>query len=123
MGEIVAEWIEFAKNDLESAEYLTGRHPQPLEIICFECQQCAEKILKAFLLKNDIEPPRTHDLNRLCEMCGEIDDKFDNFAGYCGSLNKYGAAKYPRGVNVSEEDVKSALKKARSIYENVRELI
>ena len=36
------EWIEFARNDLESADYLTNKKPLPLEIICYHCQQCAE---------------------------------------------------------------------------------
>jgi hypothetical protein len=32
------------------------------EIICFHCQQSAEKYLKAFLFSNDIEPDKTHNL-------------------------------------------------------------
>ncbi|MBN2050303.1 MAG: HEPN domain-containing protein [Spirochaetales bacterium] len=39
--------------------------PGPLEIICFHCQQAAEKALKAYLAYNEIRPPKTHDLDEL----------------------------------------------------------
>ncbi|MBI4848150.1 MAG: HEPN domain-containing protein [Nitrospirae bacterium] len=32
--------------------------------MCFHCQQCIEKYLKAFLIYNESEPPRTHDRPR-----------------------------------------------------------
>ncbi len=42
-AELIKEWIDYARNDLRAAEYLTNLHPQPIEIICFHCQQAAEK--------------------------------------------------------------------------------
>ncbi|MHB8125320.1 MAG: HEPN domain-containing protein [Desulfitobacteriaceae bacterium] len=41
---IVKSWCDFAKDDLITAKYLLGLHPLKLEIICYHCQQSAEKI-------------------------------------------------------------------------------
>ncbi|GHV89556.1 hypothetical protein AGMMS50268_00590 [Spirochaetia bacterium] len=42
--EAAKEWLAYAENDFGSAEYLLGRRPLPLEVICFLCQQSAEKL-------------------------------------------------------------------------------
>ena len=47
---IVEEWLRFANNDLEAVRILSSHHPMQLEIICYHCQQAAEKALKAYLL-------------------------------------------------------------------------
>ena len=65
-AEILQQWLNKAKDDLRAAEYLsTMHHPTPDEIICFHCQQTAEKYLKAFIFLQDIEPEKTHDLREL----------------------------------------------------------
>lgn len=60
--ELVNEWLDLAANDLRSAYHLTTLHPVPLEVVCFHCQQAAEKSLKAYLVYSGIRPPKTHDL-------------------------------------------------------------
>ena len=87
---IVNEWLDFAIKDISSAKYLLDMRPVPLEIICYHCEQAAEKVLKGYLIRNDIEPPRTHDLRLLCKMCANIDDTFDNISQYCVNLTPYG---------------------------------
>ena len=43
-------WIEFAKTDLGVAKHLDEQYyPKPLEIICYHCQQAAEKAIKAII--------------------------------------------------------------------------
>lgn len=61
------EWLEFAAMDLDSAQFLLGMRPVPVEIICYHCEQAAEKLLKAVLVAVDVEPPKTHDLIQLCK--------------------------------------------------------
>lgn len=53
--EVASEWFEFAKRDLKSAEFLIDMHPRPIEIICYHCQQCAEKYLKGYIDDECIE--------------------------------------------------------------------
>ena len=55
-AEILQQWLEKGKNELRSAEHLSDmHHPTPDEVICFLCQQSAEKYLKAFIFTHDIE--------------------------------------------------------------------
>ena len=51
---IYSEWFEFAKCDLESAKFLVSMYPKPIEIICYHCEQSAEKIEKFVKGKIDI---------------------------------------------------------------------
>jgi len=65
-----------AQVDLNSAKYLLEAFNNntieiDIEKIYFDLQQCAEKILKSFLSKEDILFPRTHDIEHLIEICQE----------------------------------------------------
>jgi len=40
------EWFDIAETDLSSAHHLITMRPRPIEIICYHCQQSAEKYLK-----------------------------------------------------------------------------
>ncbi len=115
---LVAEWVKYSKTDLDVAkQLLENMRPRPLEIICYHAQQSAEKILKAFLVRNDILPPKIHDLIRLCEMCGEIDKAFDEIAVSCGSLNRYSVLpRYPFELEILEADAETAIQKADSVF-------
>jgi HEPN domain-containing protein len=121
--ELVAEWVKFAKTDLDVAKQLfENMNPRPLEITCYHTQQSAEKVLKAFLVKSDILPPKTHDLNRLCKMCGDIDETFNEIADNCTDLNNYSnTPRYPFEIEILEDDAKIAIEKASEILEWVTE--
>ena len=59
-----------AKTDLKGAQILLDQFIKneadlDLEIIYFHLQQCAEKLLKALLSKNEIYFPKTHDIELL----------------------------------------------------------
>ena len=91
--------------------------PQPLEIICYHCQQAAEKHLKGFLLYHGvIEPPKTHNLNLLMDMCLDYGIRFVEVEQACSVLSRYGVQpRYPREINVTESDTQKALEYARQI--------
>jgi HEPN domain-containing protein len=72
-------WFEFADMDLYAATVLSKSYPLPIEIVCFHCQQAAEKYLKAFLTANGIMPPKIHELPLLCSKCMEINEQFKKF--------------------------------------------
>jgi HEPN domain-containing protein len=118
-NEVVLEWLKFSKRDLDTAKFIfETMHPKPLEIICYHCEQSAEKVLKAFLIAKNIIPPKIHELNRLCEMCEDIDSTFADIALFCGSLTKYGIApRYPYELEISDEETEKALQKAIAVFE------
>ena len=115
--EYIAEWFQYADMDLASAEHLQSMRPQPLEIICFLCQQSAEKNLKGYLIcKTATEPPKTHDLIFLNNKCLDIDERFSSIDKACGVLNRYGVQpRYPNELGITENDMQKALEYARLV--------
>ena len=78
------DWYRFAMMDVLAANSLNEHmYPKPLEIICYLSQQSAEKMIKGFLVANDVEPPKIHDLRRLCEICISIDKNFEELKEPC----------------------------------------
>ena len=124
MTEITREWLNFAEMDINSANYLLTMRPTPIEIICYHCQQCAEKALKAALVEHDIEPPKTHDLRELCQMCVELDATFQNLTAPFKELTSYGVSpRYPNGPELDERRMNEALKESRKVLDFVRSVL
>ena len=110
------EWQRFAEMDLMSAEYLLKMRPVPVEIICYHCQQSAEKYLKGYLVLHEMNPPKTHDLNQLQKLCANISDSFSDIADYCSDLTAYGVQpRYPMQLILEERDMQEAIISAKAI--------
>ncbi|MDY0063334.1 MAG: HEPN domain-containing protein [Myxococcota bacterium] len=60
-----AAWGAKADHDLRAATILFASGEPLYDVICFHCQQVAEKSLKMLLVAADQQPPRTHDLVEL----------------------------------------------------------
>lgn len=117
------EWLVYAERDFSSAKYLLGHKPVPVEIICFLCQQTAEKCLKGFLVANKITPPKIHDLMELCDMCIAVDEKFKAILVNCLPLTKYAVQpRYPKQMDINDDDLQEAIKNAGVILEFMRPL-
>ena len=43
------KWFEYAANDFEAAKILSLQVQPKREIVCYHCQQCAEKLWNLFL--------------------------------------------------------------------------
>jgi HEPN domain-containing protein len=46
---LAKKWLDYAQTDYNVALHDTTFHPVPIEIICYHCEQAAEKALKAIL--------------------------------------------------------------------------
>ena len=122
----IAEWFKIADMDLATAEYLQEMRPQPLEIICFLCQQSSEKRLKGYLVyKGVAEPAKTHNLTFLNDECSEYDDRFSMLDTACSVLTRYGVQpRYPQEIKITVNNMLQALEYARQIrnFEQLAEL-
>ena len=119
---LVEEWIYKAEEDFESAVYLAKKDKKPVpDSVCFHCQQCIEKYLKAFLISNDIEPPEIHDLQRLKAICSKVDESFEEVSGELDILNAYAVNfRYPGEVSTVEE-ANEAVLVMRKIHKFIRD--
>jgi len=116
--DLAQDWYRFAAMDLNSAKFLCNMRPKPLEIICYHCQQSVEKMLKGYLISNNVAAPKIHDLPLLCKMCIKINDTFQELHDYCEFLNPYGVQpRYPNEIEILEIDVEMALRKVQTILE------
>ena len=109
--EYVAEWFKHAEMDFTTAEHLLTLHPHPLEIICFHCQQAAEKYLKGYLVfKDKVEPPKTHELVLLQIECMKSDGRFEEISRACEVLSRYSVQpRYPNEMEITEKNMQRAI--------------
>lgn len=110
------KWIEFAENDYEAVKLLSEITRPLIEIVCFHCQQCVEKYLKAFIVKNNGEIKKTHNLEELCKACIVIDDDFANIKELCIDLTDYAVeTRYPYPFEIDIEDMHKAIKDLETV--------
>jgi HEPN domain-containing protein len=103
---------------------LTLNDDCPTDTVCFHCQQCAEKYLKALLIFRGIEFPKTHDVVVLFNLTlpeGGLNLQVEEIQ----PLNRYSVeARYPGFWDpIDKQTAIEAVKMARSIREAVRRLL
>ena len=121
MQEITKEWVFKAEEDFISADLLmhAGEAPIP-DYVCFHCQQCAEKYLKAYLQEHEIEFERKHDLSPLLELCVARDKEFERLDEDIRELDRFAViVRYP-GIIIKAETAKLALKQAERVRKFIR---
>ena len=113
---LVAEWVEKAEADYQSAVALQRRRKEPLpDIVCYHCQQCVEKYLKAYLIAQGSIPPRIHDLEDLLHLCALHDATFTTRLPLVQILNPYGVLiRYP-GMTATVAEAQEAVHTARRL--------
>jgi HEPN domain-containing protein len=127
MDQETKQWLDFAVQDLGVAQHLFDTYyPKPLEIICYHCQQAAEKALKAVIIANGCPGglPKVHDLSFLLGRMKnyvQIDDLYYDCAD---ALTPYGVSvRYPNELSLEERHATEAIKQARTILDWVKTLI
>ena len=118
------EWLAYAEIDLASAEFLLAMWPLPITIICYHCQQSAEKCLKGLIaLKNQI-PPKTHDLPLLVDVCKQLFPEISTISAQCAALNPFSVQpRYPRELLITEYNMRTAIENAKAVYAFIKPLV
>jgi len=112
----VQEWLALASQDEQSARFLMDMQPLPLEVICFHCQQAAEKLLKALIAKNMLPIPRTHDLLQLLDIIRTVHPAFIDLEPAMYDLNDFSViVRYPAHIPLEASDTMNALKAVETI--------
>ena len=122
MNDDILQWVEKAEGDFEGAVILSKkRSTKSMHLICFACQQSAEKYLKAFLVASNVSFPKTHDLTyQLLPLCKKIDPEFKVLHSYLEILDPYAVRfRYP-GVTIIRREVRPAIDAAKKIRKFVR---
>ena len=94
-------WIQKASRALRLGR-LAREAAEPLwDAVCFQAQQTAEMYLKGFLAEKGLEPPKTHDIKRLVELCSEHNASIKAYSSVAAKLTEY--AGLSRYFNIPDE--------------------
>lgn len=119
--EYYLKWIEKADEDLIVVEHELSYPDEeiPTGAVCFHAQQCVEKLLKAYLVFNNKEFGRTHNLEYLLQQCSEYNKDFLNI--FVGDLSFYAVeVRYP------DDFYAPSVNEARDCYaiaQNIRDFV
>lgn len=119
---LVDEWIIKAEHDLGMAELAIANKPEYKDLICFHCQQGAEKYLKAFLIYLNIDFKKSHSLVYLFDLLAVREVIPESLYGIAEILEDYGVeVRYPGDwTEINEEDIREAYQAALKIKEFVK---
>jgi HEPN domain-containing protein len=118
---LVKQWIKIAERDLLTAKQGLEADEVITDTVCFHCQQAAEKYLKAFLVKNQIEFSKTHNLMTLLNLCATVDRSFKEELSDTDDLTDYAVEiRYPDDwYEPTGEETKQAYELALKVKEFV----
>jgi len=93
---LVLQWLDKATADFDAAEQLCAQGDRFREIVAFHCQQAAEKYLKAFLVRHQIEFPKTHDIAKLLDRVATVNANLAESLRDADTLTPFGVeVRYP----------------------------
>jgi HEPN domain-containing protein len=117
----IERWIEKAERDLLTARTILREEPRLTDVVCYHCQQCAEKALKAYLVKADVHVEKTHYLRRLLTLCADIDPAYAELDPIATSLSDYATVRYPDDWrDIPGPEAKQAIEGATRVLEFAR---
>ena len=94
--DFVQRWLDKAGKDLAAAEVLLKGDFEDYENVGFHAQQAAEKFIKAFLVRHQIEFPKTHDIALLRRLVAGLDPTLAEKLSPADVLTPYGVEfRYP----------------------------
>ncbi len=120
--QLVDEWIIKAEHDLGMAELAIANKPEYKDLICFHCQQCAEKYLKAYLVLLKIDFKKSHSLIYLLDLLAVHENVPDSLYATAEILEDFGVeVRYPGDWNqLDEADIQEAYQAALRLKEAVK---
>jgi len=122
---VTREWVEKAENDFANAvSTLRMERRCPTDTVCFHAQQCVEKYLKALLVWNRVEFPKTHNISELVAIIPEVDhlpltsEEQDKLTEYATVM------RYPGDYEaIAHVEARKAVRTARRIRKAARLLL
>lgn len=106
------DWFLKAERDFGLAFHTHKQELAYPDLICYHCQQAAEKFLKAIVIHRGIPLRKTHDLEVLLDLLSPVESSVGiEFYEHARKINDYGVMiRYPHpSGDPTEADVEEAL--------------
>jgi HEPN domain-containing protein len=115
-----AQWVRYAEEDLLGARALAIASQPLRNLVCFHCQQSAEKYLKALVQDLGLVVPRTHDLEELLDLLLPHDATLAKRRRGLRSLTRYAVGfRYP-GIRATTRQMQAALRETGIVRRELR---
>ena len=125
-SDVVLAWVEYARNDIEigilAMNSVYNPRLRPYEIVLHHCHQCAEKMLKAYLIHFSGKHNKIHVLDVLRLACTVYDSGFNGkrVTDHCVYLDTFWNIKYPDvTVSVDASHAMRGVNSAKRVYDFV----
>ena len=127
MDQETRQWMKLAEMDYGVAQHLYETYyPKPYEIICYHCQQAAEKAIKAIIMAGGAQGglPKLQDLSFLLNQIRNTVKIEERYYDYADALTPYGVSiRYPNELFLEERHAKEALRMAKELLEWAKDII
>jgi HEPN domain-containing protein len=121
--DFVQQWLHKAEADLAAAEILSASKIDDYFPCAFHCQQAAEKFLKAYLVRHQVEFRKIHDLDDLLKLTSQVEPTLQEELASCGWLTPFGVElRYPGDqAEVDRTTAQKALAEAKRVRQVIME--
>ena len=99
---LVQQWLAKAEEDIEAAEALLSGERTFLYPSCFHSQQAAEKYLKAYLTRRQVEFPGMHSIREILNLVKTVDEELATELLPAAALTPYGVEVHCPGRSVTQ---------------------
>jgi HEPN domain-containing protein len=121
MKSTTREWLSKAEGDYDVVLLLRhSRKRSRDDTICFLCQQCAEKYLKARLIESAVAFPKTHDLVELLHLVQPIEPLWMAMRSQLDELSKYAVEVRYRGFTATAALARETFRTCQRVRELAR---
>jgi HEPN domain-containing protein len=118
--EITKQWIKKAKEDYIVTSRDVELDKPVCSAICFHSQQAVEKYIKAVLQENEIYFPKTHDSEKLMDLCKEYIPELEQLVDGLLWLTSYAVeVRYP-GITARKKEAIKSYEIAKKVRDMVR---
>lgn len=116
-------WIKKAEDDFRVARREFDSDSPVFDAVCFHCQQCVEKYLKAVLQENGIVFEKTHDLDVLLEKCKSNIPDLISLKKELVELSSFAVEiRYP-GIDATVEEANDFLSLTGEVRKRIRKFL
>ena len=120
MKKATARWVRKAEADFVGARNLLPIRPPLYDLVCFHCQQAAEKYLKALMQEIGMAVPRIHRLEKLLTLVLPGDPALRPLRRSLVSLSRYAVDyRYP-GENATRRKALAAYRHVDLVRRELR---
>jgi HEPN domain-containing protein len=123
MKKATREWVKKAEQDYVLARQGSQSKTPVHDGVCFHCQQCSEKYLKALMEELSLPIPKTHDLDMLLTALIPHHAKLRAFRRGLLFLSDFAVdARYP-GYNATKRQANASLRWLERVRSSTRTLL